>query len=149
MLYIYLQYPKIKYNHTTTYRNDYTHYGYRKPDVTVRRAAAMRDFGLSRQFLLNHLDGNKYTSNLVSNYDEFYNGRWRENTQFPQLRTWNKHTLKFVPEKSDFPLLRELVTYYMYANVCMNVCVYVCMYLSLSLSLSLFLSLRDIYISVA
>ncbi|XP_041377917.1 uncharacterized protein C1orf158 homolog [Gigantopelta aegis] len=99
------KYSGKKYKHESTYKQDYTYSEYRKPDTILRRSVALRNNGLGLRFLLHHHDGNKLTSNLVTNYDEVYNGRWKENTQVPKLRKWDSHKLKFLPERSDFPLL--------------------------------------------
>ncbi|XP_041354432.1 uncharacterized protein C1orf158 homolog [Gigantopelta aegis] len=101
------RYAKQRYHHNSTHRTDFRNYGSSKPDVIIRRAGELRNEGLSRKHLLNHHDGNKYSSNMVSSYDEHFNGRWKENPKLTRMRTWNGQRLQWAPEKSDFPLLHE------------------------------------------
>ena len=41
---------------------------------------------------------------LISTYDDHYN-RHNYHPGLPELRTWNRHKLLWLPEKADFPLL--------------------------------------------
>jgi len=45
-----------------------------------------------------------YSNNLISWYDQHFNGRDKEESPLPKLRTWHGTTLTWSPEKSDFPL---------------------------------------------
>ncbi|WAR15583.1 CA158-like protein [Mya arenaria] len=88
--------------HNSTHRVDFRNVGSHRPDVLVRRKALLRNDGLGPENLFWH-HGKKYTNNMLSWYDEHYNGRWREN-QLPPSRQWNSHQLAWGPEKSDYPL---------------------------------------------
>lgn len=89
--------------HNSTHRTDFRNFTGHRPDVIVRRKASLLNTeGIGPENLFHH-HGKAYSNNMVSWYDEFYNGRWRENT-LPELRDWNGHQLAWAPEKSDFPL---------------------------------------------
>ncbi|XP_045162974.1 cilia- and flagella-associated protein 107-like isoform X2 [Mercenaria mercenaria] len=88
--------------HNSTHRVDFRNYGGHRPDVVVRRKALLRNDGLGPENLFWH-HGQRYTNNMLSWYDEHYNGRWQENN-FPPSRQWNSHQLAWGPEKSDYPL---------------------------------------------
>lgn len=88
--------------HNSTHRVDFRNYGSHRPDVIIRRKALLRNDGLGPENLFWH-HGTRYTNNMLSWYDEHYNGRWRENT-LPPSRQWNGHQLAWAPEKSDYPL---------------------------------------------
>ncbi|KAL8592458.1 hypothetical protein ACOMHN_021400 [Nucella lapillus] len=91
---------KGNYKHNSTYRTNYYDYGpCRRPDVIVRRQGEQHNTGLPAELLLHH-HGNKYANNLVTWYDEDYNGRWREKNM-PPLRHFDNNKLKWEPEKSD------------------------------------------------
>lgn len=62
----------------------------------------MKNDGIGPEALFHH-HGNRYSNNMVSWYDENFNGRWKDNA-LPDLRDWNGHQLAWAPEKSDFPL---------------------------------------------
>ena len=89
--------------HNSTHRTDFRNFTGHRPDVIVRRKASLLNTdGIGPENLFHH-HGKAYSNNMVSWYDEFYNGRWRENS-LPELRDWNGHQLAWAPEKSDFPL---------------------------------------------
>ncbi|XP_052211992.1 cilia- and flagella-associated protein 107-like isoform X2 [Dreissena polymorpha] len=88
--------------HNSTHRVDFRNVGSHRPDVVVRRKALLRNDGLGPEHLFWH-HGNRYTNNMLSWYDEHYNGRWKENT-LPPSRQWNGNQLAWGPEKSDYPL---------------------------------------------
>lgn len=69
----------------------------------------LRNDGLGPENLFWH-HGNRYTNNMLSWYDEHYNGRWKENN-FPPGRQWNSHQLAWGPEKSDYPLQGDNALY--------------------------------------
>ncbi|XP_050412082.1 cilia- and flagella-associated protein 107 [Patella vulgata] len=95
--------------HNSTHRTDFRNWGGHRPDVVIRRNAMMRSDGLGPETLFHH-HGKKYSNNMVSWYDEQYNGRWHENC-LPELRNWNGHCLAWVPEKSDHPLQGQSTNY--------------------------------------
>lgn len=95
-------FTRSKTDHNSTHRVDFRNYGSHRPDVIVRRKALLRNDGLGQENLFYH-HGNKYTNNMLSWYDEHYNGRWKENV-LPPSRQWNSHNLAWGPEKSDYPL---------------------------------------------
>ncbi|KAK7090993.1 hypothetical protein V1264_010718 [Littorina saxatilis] len=94
---------KGDFKHNSTHRTDFRKFGGQAPDVTVRRRGELRNHGLPAELLIHHHNGNRYSSNMVSWYDEDYNGRWREKT-LPKLRGWNSHQLAWIPEKNDHPV---------------------------------------------
>ena len=98
----FFQFTRSKTDHNSTHRVDFRNYGSHRPDVIVRRKALLRNDGLGQENLFYH-HGNKYTNNMLSWYDEHYNGRWKENV-LPPSRQWNSHNLAWGPEKSDYPL---------------------------------------------
>lgn len=81
---------------------DFRNFGNHRPDVLIRRNALLRNDGLGAENLFYH-HGQRYTNNMLSWYDEHYNGRWKENT-LPPSRQWKSHQLAWAPEKSDYPL---------------------------------------------
>ncbi|XP_046579967.1 uncharacterized protein C1orf158 homolog [Haliotis rubra] len=101
--------------HNSTHRIDFRNFGSHRPDVVIRRSARLKNEGIGQQNLFYH-HGNRYSNNMVSWYDEHYNGRWRENT-LPDLRTWNSHELSWAPEKSDYPLQGSSTNYGLYQKL--------------------------------
>uniref|UniRef100_A0A0B7BTB7 Uncharacterized protein n=1 Tax=Arion vulgaris TaxID=1028688 RepID=A0A0B7BTB7_9EUPU len=91
-----------KYKHNSTYRLDFQNTGGIHPDVMIRRKTKLGDEGKHADMLLRH-HGDAYDNMLISLYDESYNGRWRENC-LPPLRKFDNQTLKWLPERSDYPL---------------------------------------------
>ncbi|KAJ8320010.1 hypothetical protein KUTeg_002475 [Tegillarca granosa] len=89
--------------HNSTHRIDFRNYGAQKPDVIVRRKALMQNNGVGPEYLFHH-HGSRYSNNMISWYDEHYNGRWKENPVPYKPRQWNSHTLSWALEKSDHPL---------------------------------------------
>ncbi|XP_076435761.1 cilia- and flagella-associated protein 107-like [Babylonia areolata] len=89
---------KENHKHDSMYRTMYRNYGLVKPDVIVRRRAEQHNTGMPPELFLNH-HGNKYMHNMVTWYDEDYNGRWREKGLPP--RHYDRHSMKWLPEKSD------------------------------------------------
>nr|XP_020757905.1 uncharacterized protein C1orf158 homolog isoform X2 [Odocoileus virginianus texanus] len=53
---------------------------------------------------------------LVSTYDDHYN-RHHYHPGLPELRTWNRHQLLWLPEKVDFPLLGPPTNYGLYEQL--------------------------------
>ena len=98
----FLQFMKGENKHNSTNRTDFRNFGSHRPDVIVRRKGELRNHGLPPELVFHH-HGNKYASNMVSWYDEDYNGRWREK-KLPKLRDWNSHQLAWMPEKNDHPV---------------------------------------------
>ncbi|ESP01115.1 hypothetical protein LOTGIDRAFT_225450 [Lottia gigantea] len=88
--------------HNSTHRIDFRQWSGHRPDVVLRRNAMMKADGIGAENMFHH-HGNRYSNNMVSWYDEQYNGRWQEK-QLPELRNWNFHKVSWVPEKSDHPL---------------------------------------------
>ncbi|XP_076454137.1 cilia- and flagella-associated protein 107-like [Babylonia areolata] len=93
---------KGEYKHNSTNRMDFRNFGSHRPDVIIRRKGELRNQGLPPELVFHH-HGNKYASNMVSWYDEDYNGRWKER-KVPELRDWNSHHLAWMPEKNDHPV---------------------------------------------
>lgn len=89
--------------HNSTHRIDFRNFKGHRPDVLVRRKALLKNNGLGPEHIFYH-HGRKYSNNMVSWYDEHYNGRWTENGDLPGLRDWNSHKLSWAPERSDYPL---------------------------------------------
>lgn len=83
--------------------------------MLIRRKALLRNDGLGPEHLFWH-HGDRYTNNMLSWYDEHYNGRWRENT-LPPSRQWNSHQLAWGPEKSDYPLQGKQHEILLYAHL--------------------------------
>jgi len=97
-----MKFPQEKYNHNTTNRLDFKNFKDAHPDVTVRRKAKLGSEGIPADMLFRH-HGQHYDNMLISLYDENYNGRWRESSM-PNLRNWDSQSLKWLPEKTDYPL---------------------------------------------
>ncbi|KAJ1074658.1 hypothetical protein K5549_001353 [Capra hircus] len=53
---------------------------------------------------------------LISTYDDHYN-RHNYHPGLPELRTWNRHKLLWLPEKADFPLLGPPTNYGLYEQL--------------------------------
>ncbi|XP_041621023.1 uncharacterized protein C1orf158 homolog isoform X2 [Vulpes lagopus] len=53
---------------------------------------------------------------LISTYDDHYNRR-SHNPALPARRTWNRHQLLWLPERSDFPLLAPPTNYGLYEQL--------------------------------
>ena len=102
VFFLHLQFQRGNTKHNSTHRVDFRNVGSHRPDVVVRRKALLRNDGLGPEHLFWH-HGNRYTNNMLSWYDEHYNGRWKENT-LPPSRQWNGNQLAWGPEKSDYPL---------------------------------------------
>lgn len=95
-------FQKGEFKHNSTHRTDFKRFDSHVPDVIVRRDGDLRNQGLPTELLLHH-HGKKYCSNMVSKYDEDYNGRWKEK-DLPKYRTWNSHYLTWLPETNDHPI---------------------------------------------
>ncbi|XP_063408491.1 cilia- and flagella-associated protein 107-like [Mytilus trossulus] len=95
--------------HNSTHRTDFRNFAGHRPDVLVRRKALMKNDGIGPEALFHH-HGNRYSNNMVSWYDENFNGRWKDNA-LPDLRDWNGHQLAWAPEKSDYPLQGKPTNY--------------------------------------
>ncbi|KAK7475999.1 hypothetical protein BaRGS_00032766 [Batillaria attramentaria] len=104
-----LAFQKYKYDHNSTNRIDFRNFGSHRPDVLIRRKGERANMGLPAEIFFHH-HGNRYTNNMVSWYDEDYNGRFREKTlpplnrEWPPRREWDSHALAWRPEKSDHPV---------------------------------------------
>ena len=96
------QFRKDNYKHNSTHRTDFRNFGTAAPDTILRRKGELRNHGLPPELVFHH-HSNKYANNMVSWYDEDYNGRWREKV-LPKTRSWNSHLLAWVPEKNDNPI---------------------------------------------
>lgn len=99
------QFVKGNYKHNSTHRTDFRNYGSSAPDMILRRKGELRNHGLPPELIFHH-HSNKYANNMVSWYDEDFNGRWREK-DLPKYRSWNSHQLAWVPEKNDNPVQGE------------------------------------------
>ena len=74
-------------------------------DVTQSKALQVRiqnETGVSRTYMFKQHD-TLYDHNLITIYDENYNGRWREK-KLPLMRHWNFAHDVWLPGKSDHPL---------------------------------------------
>ena len=70
----------------------------------MRRKAELANEGIGKDRLLTH-HGNRYSNNMITWYDENYNKRERsEDDKLPELRSWDGHSLAWLPEKSDHPM---------------------------------------------
>lgn len=94
-----MQFKKGSYKHNTTHRIDFQNYGNHRPDVIIRRKRELLNEGLPQELIFHH-HGNRYARNLVTWYDEDYNGRYKEK-KLPELRTWTSKHVSWLPEKSD------------------------------------------------
>ncbi|XP_069333450.1 cilia- and flagella-associated protein 107 isoform X2 [Eulemur rufifrons] len=65
--------------------------------------------GLPYKHLITHHQEPSHR-HLISTYDDHYN-RHSYNPGLPPLRSWNRHKLLWLPEKSDFPLLAPPTNY--------------------------------------
>lgn len=97
-----LSFLKGNYKHNSTHRIDFRSYGNHRPDVLIRRNGEMANRGLPAEIIFHH-HGRAYGNNMVSWYDEDFNGRYREKN-LPPLRDWKSHKLAWIPEKSDHPV---------------------------------------------
>jgi hypothetical protein len=91
----------------STYRSDYKKYRQWHGDVTVRRKAAIVNDGKPKEILFHHGEAKNHQDSMITQYDEFYNHRARDedkNCKFPEVRKWDGSKLAWVPEKSDFPV---------------------------------------------
>ncbi|XP_010219554.1 PREDICTED: uncharacterized protein C1orf158 homolog [Tinamus guttatus] len=93
----------------STYRKDFICFLDHKPDQTSRRTFMKRVMGLPKQHFFTH-HKEPSNRNLVSDYDDSYN-RHGHNILLPPLRRWNGHSLAWIPEKSDFPILEPPTNY--------------------------------------
>lgn len=60
--------------------------------------------GLPQHLVFGH-HGKAYSNNMITIYDEYYNRRPRpEGQKFPETRDWNSKTMRWSPEKIDYPL---------------------------------------------
>lgn len=95
-----MQFTKGNFKHLNTHRIDFINYGNHRPDVLIRRKGELKMEGLPARLFLHH-HGTRYANNMVSWYDEHYNGRYREKN-LPEKRTWNFQDLSWKPERNDF-----------------------------------------------
>jgi len=95
-------FPVDKYSHNSTNRIDFKAYGGSLPDVIARRKQKLAGEGIPAEMLFRH-HGKAYDSMKITLYDENFNGRWTEKN-LPALRKWDRHSMGWMPEKSDKPL---------------------------------------------
>ncbi|XP_064611525.1 cilia- and flagella-associated protein 107-like [Liolophura sinensis] len=96
--------------HNSTHRIDFQPYAGHHPDVIIRRNGMLQNEGLRKEQLFSH-HGGRYSNNMITWYDEQFNGRWHENKFIRPLREWKSHNLSWSPEKSDFPLQGDPTNY--------------------------------------
>ena len=102
------KYLKLKPPQDSSYHTDYNPYPGALPDVLVRRHSVFTNEGIGKDHLLGH-HGKKYCSNLVTWYDQDYNGKKpKKQDALPEQREWKIGThMAWVPEKSDYPCFGE------------------------------------------
>jgi hypothetical protein len=81
--------------------------------VLLRKRGLIKSDGLAPRFLLYH-HGNRYSDNLITWYDEHYNGRGltrneEPRNRLPELRSFSSQELAWVPERTDYPILGTLL----------------------------------------
>ncbi|CAF0982280.1 unnamed protein product [Didymodactylos carnosus] len=101
------KYKESSYLHNTTYRIDYPGHPDARPDTVLRRKLLLAQQERPAKLLTGHHDIDD-RKNLITWYDEHYNGRPRPiDQQFPHNRRWEVANDRWVPEKTDYPLLAE------------------------------------------
>ncbi|XP_065061350.1 cilia- and flagella-associated protein 107-like [Rhopilema esculentum] len=89
----------------STHRTDFTNYRHFVPDNKNRQYAILKNEGLDKKLLFSHSGAYKnYSSNMISWYDQQFNGREQRESSLPMLRAWDGRTLAWAPERSDHPL---------------------------------------------
>ncbi|KAF4018581.1 hypothetical protein G4228_010115 [Cervus hanglu yarkandensis] len=99
----------------TVYRNEYVPFPGHRPDQISKWYSKRRVEGLPYKHLITHHQepSQRY---LISTYDDHYN-RHHYHPGLPELRTWNRHQLLWLPEKADFPLLGPPTNYGLYEQL--------------------------------
>ncbi|KAI4578622.1 hypothetical protein MJG53_020876, partial [Ovis ammon polii x Ovis aries] len=99
----------------TIYRKEYIPFPGHRPDQISRWYSKRRVEGLPYKHLITHHQepSQRY---LISTYDDHYN-RHNYHPGLPELRTWNRHKLLWLPEKADFPLLGPPTNYGLYEQM--------------------------------
>ncbi|XP_038629085.1 uncharacterized protein C1orf158 homolog isoform X1 [Scyliorhinus canicula] len=87
---------------TTTYRADYKPYPFTMPDPRENVMIVKKHQGVPLSVLFPHHNA-PHSWYYVTQYDEHINRR--PNPCLPPLRKWNKRTLTWSPESSDYPLI--------------------------------------------
>jgi len=89
----------------STNRIDFKEYKNFKADKTSRLLSSLKNDGLDKKVLFSHSKAYRnYSNNLISWYDQQFNGRENEESSLPKLRTWHGRSLTWAPEKSDHPI---------------------------------------------
>ncbi|XP_041621022.1 uncharacterized protein C1orf158 homolog isoform X1 [Vulpes lagopus] len=97
------------------YRKEYVPFPGHRPDQISRWYGKRRVEGLPHRLLLaGHQEPCRH--HLISTYDDHYNRR-SHNPALPARRTWNRHQLLWLPERSDFPLLAPPTNYGLYEQL--------------------------------
>ncbi|XP_026966526.1 cilia- and flagella-associated protein 107 [Sagmatias obliquidens] len=99
----------------TIYRKEYIPFPGHRPDQTSRWYSKRRVEGLPYKHLITHHQ-EPSRHHLISTYDDHYN-RHNYNPSLPQLRTWDRHRLLWLPEKADFPLPAPPTNYGLYEQL--------------------------------
>ncbi|XP_020042739.1 cilia- and flagella-associated protein 107 isoform X2 [Castor canadensis] len=99
----------------STYRKEYIPFLGHRPDQISRWYGKRRAEGLPYKHLTTHHQEPSHRY-LISTYDDNYN-RHNYNPGLPALRTWNRHKLLWLPEKTDFPLLAPPTNYGLYEQL--------------------------------
>ncbi|XP_037021573.2 cilia- and flagella-associated protein 107 [Artibeus jamaicensis] len=99
----------------STYRTGYVPFPGHRPDQISRWYGRSRIEGLPYKHIMTHHQEPSHR-HLISTYDDHYN-RHNYNPGLPPHRTWDKHTLQWLPEKSDFPLLAPPTNYGLYEQL--------------------------------
>ncbi|XP_027419888.1 cilia- and flagella-associated protein 107 isoform X1 [Bos indicus] len=99
----------------TIYRKEYVPFPGHRPDQISRWYSKRTVEGLPYKHLITHHQepSQRY---LISTYDDHYN-RHNYHPGLPELRTWNRHKLLWLPEKADFPLLGPPTNYGLYEQL--------------------------------
>ncbi|XP_072210737.1 cilia- and flagella-associated protein 107 [Excalfactoria chinensis] len=91
------------------YSTDYIRFPDHKPERALRATMMKKYEGLPAHLFFTHHDEPR-SRNFVSEYEDNYN-RHGYAPFLPPLRTWDRHKIAWVPQKSDFPILEPPTNY--------------------------------------
>ncbi|XP_045714379.1 uncharacterized protein C1orf158 homolog [Phyllostomus hastatus] len=99
----------------STYRKEYIPFPGYRPDQVSRWNWRSRIEGLPYKHIFTHHQEPSHC-HLISTYDDHYN-RHNYNPGLASRRSWDKHKLQWLPERSDFPLLAPPTNYGLYEQL--------------------------------
>eukprot|EP00794_Sanderia_malayensis_P014942 gene14942-16483_t len=89
----------------STHRTDFSRYTNFMPDNKSRQSTLLKNEGLDKALIFSQSGASQnYSNNLISWYDQDYNGRQPTQSKLPALRSWDGRSLAWAPERSDHPL---------------------------------------------